>query len=213
MSNQLKYTTIVFDLGAVLVDWNPKYFYRKVFHSEEAMDYFLNNITTFSWNEEQDGGRTISEANDLLTNQYPHFRTEIEAYYGHWVEMLGGSIQASVEVLRQLIDDSRYQVFALTNWSAETWPKALEIFDFLHWFDGVIVSGQEKMRKPHHEIFELMIHRFQLDVSKTIFIDDNLKNVLASRELGITTIHFQNPYQMKEELSQHLGHGFETIKL
>ena len=192
--------TIVFDLGGVLIDWNPRYYYRNRFKSKEAMEYFLHNIATNEWNEEQDGGRLISDATALLKTQFPHYTSEIEDYYTNWVHMLNGTFDGSVEILKSLIENPKYKVYSLTNWSAETWPKATKIFEFLNWFDGIIVSGQEKMKKPNREIFDLLIDRFQLDIPKTIFIDDNEQNVIAARSMGIPTIHFRDADQLKEEL-------------
>lgn len=192
---------IIFDLGGVLVDWNPKIMYRKIFHTEEAVDYFLTNICTFSWNEAQDGGRTIVDAENALINKYPEYTTEIKAYYARWPEMLAGSIIPSVEILRELIDDKRYRVFALTNWSAETWPKAIELFDFLSWFDGILVSGQELMKKPDKRIFNLLCDRYQIDPNQALFIDDNVHNIFAAREFGLHSIHFLNSDQLKSDLA------------
>ncbi len=181
---------IIFDLGGVLIDWNPKYVYRKVFHTEEATNYFLDNICSFHWNEQQDAGRTIVEAEAELINQFPQYSNEIKIYYKEWVNMLGGPILPTVEVLKALLEGNKYDIYALTNWSAETWPTALGMYDFLSWFKGVLVSGQEKMKKPAPEIFHLICDRFSIVPSKTIFIDDNRNNILAAEALGFQTIHF-----------------------
>ncbi len=181
---------IVFDLGGVLVDWNPAYVYRKVFQTEEAMQYFLDNICTFHWNEQQDAGRSISEAEDILINQFPHYSKEIKIYYCEWVNMLGGPILPSVAVLKELLDSKRYDIYALTNWSAETWPTALSMYEFLSWFKGVLVSGQENMKKPELKIFELMCERYRLVPDETLFIDDNVHNINAAQSMGFQTIHF-----------------------
>lgn len=195
------YDTIIFDLGAVLIDWNPRYVYRKMFVTEDAMEYFLSEICTSHWNEQQDAGRPFAEATQILTAQYPHYTREIAAYYGKWVEMLAGPIIPSVEMFAKLKESKKYKIVALTNWSAESFPIALEMYDFLHWFDGILVSGDENLKKPDPAIFELLLDRYDIDWSKAVFIDDNLKNFEAATQLGIKSIHFLNPDQCRKDLS------------
>lgn len=192
--------SIIFDLGGVLIDWQPDRMYRKIIEDNEKRNWFLQNICTLDWNEEQDGGRTIEEANRILIDQYPAYKEWIEAYYSRWDEMLGGPIQGTVELFRKLRQDPSYKIYALTNWSAETFPRALEIFDFLHWFDGRIVSGEEKTRKPFRDIYEIILNRFQLIPEQTLFIDDNLRNIKAAEEIGILCHHFQGPEKLEEFL-------------
>jgi 2-haloacid dehalogenase len=197
------YQNIIFDLGGVLIDWNPRYLYRKIFRTEHAVNHFLDNITTSDWNEEQDAGRPLTVATQLLTDQYPEYTPEIEAFYGRWEEeMLGGPVEGTVDVLRSFIEHPDYKVLALTNWSAETFPFALSKFDFLHWFEGILVSGEEKIKKPDPGIYQLMLERYNLDPLSTVFIDDNLRNIQAAEKAGIKGIHFINPGQLKSSLIQ-----------
>ena len=193
---------IIFDLGAVLIDWNPRYLYRKIFQSEEAMEYFLNNICTSHWNEEQDGGREIKEAEALLLAQYPEYRHEILAYYDRWTEMLGGDIPGTVAIFGKLRERRSHGIYALTNWSAETWPKAVERFEFLSWFDGILVSGQEKMKKPDPAIYRAICNKYGLEAETSLFIDDNHRNIAAAQNLGLQTIHFTTPESLAEELDK-----------
>jgi 2-haloacid dehalogenase len=192
--------TIIFDLGAVLIDWNPTYLYKKIFEREEEMHHFLKTICTPDWNEEQDAGRSLQEATDLLVKEFPDHEENINAFYGRWTEMLGDAIQDSVDIFKELKESNRYKIYALTNWSAETFPVAVERFEFLNWFDGVVVSGTEMMRKPHPDFYKILLNRYQVNTENALFIDDNLRNVLAARELGIDSIHFQSPEQLKQEL-------------
>lgn len=196
--------TIIFDLGGVLIDWDPRYLYRKLFDSETEMERFLAEVTTSDWNEEQDGGRSLAEATNLLIAQHPTQEALIRAFYDRWTEMLGGAISGTVDILTQLRKEGNYPLYALTNWSAETWPVALEHFEFLHWFEGVLVSGQENMRKPNPLIYKLLEERYPLTLTNALFIDDNLRNVMAARELGLRTIHFQSPEQLRTALG---GYG------
>lgn len=198
-----KIDTIIFDLGGVLVDWNPAYLYRKLFDTEEEVQQFLNEVCTMPWNAEQDAGRTIEEANQLLIQQYPDLEDLIRAYYGRWTEMFGPNIEGSVKILDQLIKNDAYRVYALTNWSAETWPIALDLFPFFHWFEGVLVSGQENMKKPDVRIYELACERFNIDKTKAIFFDDSLKNVEGAKKFGLHTFQFLNPHQLQEELAKY----------
>jgi 2-haloacid dehalogenase len=121
-------------------------------------------------------------------------------FYGRWEEMLGGPIEGTVKILKELVNDRNYRVIALTNWSAETFPVALKRFDFLHWFEGIVVSGTEKTRKPFSAIYQITLDRYQLNPTNSLFIDDNERNVVAAQRMGIQTIHFQNPKQLKISL-------------
>jgi 2-haloacid dehalogenase len=195
--------TIIFDLGGVLIDWNPRYVYRKIFKTEEEIDWFLANVTTPEWNENQDAGYPLHKATKELIAKHPEWEPEIKAYYGRWLEMLGEDIHDTVEILRHLKETGKYKLYALTNWSAETFPHALERFEFFKAFDGVVVSGQEKMRKPSAEFYNILIDRYHLDPAKTIFIDDSLRNVKGAEAVGITGIHFHNPTQLRDELRRN----------
>lgn len=202
MASAQKIDTVVFDLGGVLIDWNPVYMYQTIFDSEEEMRWFLQNITTGDWNEEQDGGRSLAEGTEWLIKKHPEHEVNIRAFYDRWAEMLKGPIDATVDVLRQLKFETDHKLFALTNWSAETFPIALERYEFLHWFNGIVVSGAERMRKPFKPIYETLLSRFSIDPAKAVYLDDNSRNLIAPRELGMHTIHFQSPEQTREELVQ-----------
>jgi 2-haloacid dehalogenase len=192
--------TLVFDLGGVLIDWNPDYLYNKLIPDEKERKWFLSTVCTPDWNEEQDAGRSLAEATEHLVAKYPDHEAAIRAYYDRWTEMLGGPIHETVEIFRELKSRGQLKLYALTNWSAETFPVALEMYEFLHWFDGRLVSGAEKMRKPSPEIYRLLIDRFGIDPKKAIYVDDNVRNVLPARELGFIGIHFRTPELFREEL-------------
>jgi len=203
-----KIDTIIFDLGGVLIDWNPKYVYREVFNGdEEKVDWFLNTICTSDWNVEHDAGRLLKDGTDLLVKQHPEYEDLIRMYYDRWSEMLGGPIQDSVLLLDKLKKSNNHKLYALTNWSAETFPVAIERYDFLQHFEGILVSGAEKMRKPFTEIYELIINRYKLNASRCVFIDDNLDNVLGAQRVGMKAIQYKNSQQLINELN-HLGVHF-----
>ena len=193
--------TIVFDLGGVLLDWNPMYVYKNYFDSEEKRNYFFEYICTSDWNEEQDAGRSIVEGTQLLIEKFPEWEQPIRDFYGRWTEMLRGPIQESVEIFKTLKESGNYQLYALTNWQADLFNIALVRYHFLHWFDGRVVSGEEKTRKPFLKIYQTLISRYSIDPSSAIYIDDNTRNLRPANELGFTTIHFQSPKQFRSELA------------
>lgn len=195
--------TIIFDLGGVLLDWNPKYVFTDTyFDSSEKRDYFFNNICTNDWNEEQDAGRSIVDATQMLVTRFPEWEVPIRDYYGRWTEMLRGPIHETVEIFRDLKDSGKYKTYALTNWQGDLFHVALVRYNFLHWFDGRVVSGDEKTRKPFPEFYHRLLDRYSVTPQKALFIDDNLRNVKAAEELGINSIHFQSPAQLKTELKK-----------
>ena len=192
---------IVFDLGGVLVDWDPKYLYNKVFdHNENRVSSFLSQVCTSEWNVEQDAGRSLADATQFLVEKFPEEEAYIRMYYDRWEEMLRGEIKGTVTLLEDLKSRNEHNLFALTNWSAETFPIALERFDFLGLFEGIVVSGEERTRKPFHKIYEILFDRYNIDPSTSIFIDDSLHNVEAAVELGMKGVHFKNPEQLISEL-------------
>jgi 2-haloacid dehalogenase len=196
-----KIDTIIFDLGGVLIDWNPEYVFLDVFNgNREKMKWFFDNICTSDWNENQDAGYPMAKATEELVLIFPEYETEIRMFYGRWVEMLGDAISGTVDILKYFIDSSDYKVVALTNWSAETFPIALERFEFLHWFEGIIVSGEENTRKPFDKIYNLTLERFNIKPENAIFIDDNLRNIEAANNLRINGIQFKSPKQLIQDL-------------
>ncbi len=196
-------STIIFDLGGVLIDWNPEYVFKDVIPDPERRRFFFENICTHEWNIEQDAGRSLEEATTLLVDQWPEWETEIRAYYGRWEEMLGGPIEETVELLRELRDLGTHRLLALTNWSAETFPVALERYDFLQWFEGIVVSGTEQTRKPFADIYHLLLERYSIPAEEAVFIDDSLKNVEGAQAIGMQGIHFQNVDQLQEALREY----------
>lgn len=195
----MKITSIIFDLGGVLIDWNPSYVFDQLFDDDTQKKHFFEHICTADWNEEQDAGRPLQLATEELVRQHPQWKPYIEAYYGRWEEMLGGPIAGTVALFKKLKQQG-YKLYALTNWSAELFPIALERYDFLHWFDGRVVSGEEKMRKPSHAFYQLLLDRFGLKANQTLFIDDNLRNIKAAEELGLHCIHFNSPEDLEKQL-------------
>lgn len=198
-----KIDTIIFDLGGVLIDWNPEYVFLDVFKGDQKkMEWFFANICTADWNENQDAGYPLAKATEERVALFPEHEEHIRMYYGRWVDMLGGSILETVAILKSLISKKQYKIVALTNWSHETFPIALERFDFLHWFEGIVVSGEEKTRKPFEDIYKITLNRFHINPTNAIFIDDNIRNIHVANRLGINGIHFENPTKLRSQLKE-----------
>lgn len=192
--------TVVFDLGNVLIDWNPRYLFRKLYGEEiERMEHFLKEVCSSEWNECQDAGRSWHEGVAEAIARHPDHADMIRAYHERWEEMLGEPIQDSVELLDE-VRRAGFRVLALTNWSHETFPIALQRFHFLHWFEGILVSGQEKLIKPDLEIFRLLISRYRIEPARAVFIDDNLRNVVGARHVGMRALHFTSAANLRRDL-------------
>jgi 2-haloacid dehalogenase len=192
--------TVVFDLGNVLIDWNPRYLFRKLYGAEvERMEYFLKEVCSSEWNECQDAGRSWHEGVAEAISRHPDHAEMIRAYHERWEEMLGEPIHESVDLLDE-IRRAGVRVLALTNWSHETFPVALQRFHFLHWFEGILVSGQEKLIKPDPQIFRLLISRFRVEPARAVFIDDNLRNIAGAEHVGMRSLHFTNAAKLRRDL-------------
>ena len=191
---------IIFDFGGVVMDWNPRYFFKDYFNDDEKMEFFLKNIATDEWNAEQDRGRTLAEGTEIQVAKFPQWEKELRAYYDNWTTMLRSDIPKNVEVLRKL-EHSNYELFGLTNWSAETFPYALENYDFFKIFGGnIVVSGTEKLIKPDPKIWEVLLERYHIKADESVFIDDNAKNIEVAKALGFITIHITPETDLEKEL-------------
>ncbi len=202
----MKLKNIIFDFGGVLMDWDPRYYFKTHFDNEADMDFFLKNIATNAWNIEQDRGRTLERGTEKLVKEHPLFEKDIRAYYDNWTTMLRGEIPQNVAVLRQL--EGKYPLYGLTNWSAETFPYALENYDFFQIFEGkIVVSGDEKLIKPDPKIFHVLLKRYDLTAEESVFIDDNIDNIKTAESLGFATIHVTPETDLAKEL-HNLGYEF-----
>ena len=190
----------VFDLGGVLIDWDPRYLYRKLLADEGEVEEFLATVCTPEWNAEQDRGRPFAEGVAELVERHPAHAAAIAAFHERWPEMLGGDIPGAVELLAEL-RATGLPLYALTNWSAETFVVARERFAFLDWFDGLLVSGEERIIKPDPAIFELLLDRFGLDPGSTFYVDDSPANVAAAAALGLDAVRFTGPERLRRDLA------------
>jgi 2-haloacid dehalogenase len=201
-------TTVVFDIGNVLVAWDPRNLYRRYFASrEDEMEWFLKNVCSPAWNLEQDRGRSFTEACNLLVKEHPpELHPMIRAFDEKWHETISGPIQGSVAILRKL-KDSNVPVYAITNWNQHKFRESLQRFDFLNSFDGIVVSGDEGLLKPDREIFELFFDRYGVRPERAVFVDDSLRNVEGARAAGMQALHFTSPEALARDLR---GLGFSV---
>ena len=190
---------MVFDLGAVLIDWNPRYLYRKILPEPALMEKFLAEVCPMGWNVEMDAGKPFAQGCAERIKLFPQYAVEINAYHTRWGEMLGGAVAGTVQILRQLKQQG-YRVYALSNWSAEKFPLAQAKFPFLKEFDGMIISGEEKCVKPQPQIYQILLSRYNLQAADCIFIDDNPDNIKGGQALGFDTILFVSPENLRAEL-------------
>jgi 2-haloacid dehalogenase len=197
----MKIKNIIFDFGGVLVDWNPRYLFKDIFNDDEKMEHFLGNICTDSWNIQQDAGRTLAEGTKILQEKFPKESEMIQQFYDGWEVMLKDEIPENTKLLSQF-DRKKFRLWGLTNWSGETFPIALERFDFFKEFEGIVVSGDEQMIKPNKEIYLLLLDRYSLKAEESIFIDDNYNNIVAANKLGFYTIHFTENVNLEKRLQE-----------
>ena len=191
--------TVIFDLGGVLIDWNPRYLYRTLFDDEPAMERFLAEVCNSPWNEQQDAGRSWDEAIRLCTAEFPEHAPLISAYRERWDEMLRGPMHDSLAILHEL-HARGVRLYALTNWSGETFPLAFERYAFLQIFEGIVVSGDERMIKPDPAIFHVLLKRYGVQPERAVFIDDAQRNVDAAAKLGIHALHFRDAATLRTQL-------------
>jgi 2-haloacid dehalogenase len=197
-----KPTTVVFDVGNVLLRWDPRNLYRKLFDDETRMEWFLSTICTGEWNLEQDRGRDWDEAVALLVKDYPDHEAPIRAFHERWHETVSGVIEDNVALLDRL-RQAGVPTYCITNFSGPKFIEARERFPFLESFDGVIVSGDERLLKPDAEIYYLLLNRYGLDAPDCVFIDDSKANVEGARAVGMHAIQYAEPMDLATELRRY----------
>jgi 2-haloacid dehalogenase len=190
---------VVFDVGGVLLDWNPRHLYRKLIPDEAEMERFLEDVCSPSWHAPHDRGVSTAASCADLACRYPEDAELIWAWSRRSEEMIGGVDAGSVEVLRA-VTETELPCYALTNMEAETYPLRLERFPFLGWFDGTVVSGREGVAKPEQEIFMRLLDRFGLTAETTLMIDDAEENLDAASKLGMQTALFRSSRQLRIQL-------------
>lgn len=195
-------TAVVFDVGNVLLRWDPRNLYRKIFDSVEQMEWFLSHVCDGPWNEAQDLGREWADAVQERTKLFPQWAAEIGAYDERWIETLDGAIEENVNILRAL-KQAGMPVFAITNFSKDKFRAARAQFSFFDLFDGIVVSGEERLIKPDPRIFHLFLNRYRLAADECVFIDDSRANIGAAKEIGMRTIHYSEALDLIAALDEH----------
>ena len=196
---------VVFDFGGVLLDWNPRYFYKSIFNDDQKMEYFLQNIATSTWNAQMDKGRSFEECMKELAEQYPEYKDPIMLYRKGWETMLKGPIESGMRVLDAVMNAQKFKVDGLTNWSAETFPGTFNKYKFLQKFEGIVVSGEEQMIKPEKGIYLTLIERYNLVPQETFFMDDNIQNVETALSRGINAVQFTGTDKNREQIAKILN--------
>ena len=196
---------VVFDFGGVLLDWNPRYFYKSIFNDDQKMEYFLQNIATSTWNAQMDKGRSFEECMKELAEQYPEYKDPIMLYRKGWETMLKGPIESGMRVLDAVMNAQKFKVYGLTNWSAETFPGTFNKYKFLQKFEGIVVSGEEQMIKPEKGIYLTLIERYNLVPEETVFMDDNIQNVETALSRGINAVQFTGTDKNLEQIAKILN--------
>tara|TARA_B100000700_G_scaffold148986_1_gene165833 strand:- start:360 stop:953 length:594 start_codon:yes stop_codon:yes gene_type:complete len=193
----------LFDLGGVFFDWDPNHFYKNVFENIEEREFFLAEVCNDQWNFQQDAGRSIAQAELELIPKFPHYEKEIKMYYKNHRKMIRGVFEESIDILKKL-KDKNYECYVLSNWSAETFAGMTDDYPFLKLFDGLLISGEDKLMKPDSAIYELAKNRFNLNPKETVFIDDKRENIKAAKGLDFKTIHLTDPKNIEKEINQFL---------
>lgn len=197
-----KITSIIFDFGNVLVKWEPDNMFSPFFPDQpQAIKKFINDIKFMEWNAQQDKGRSFAEGINLLAAEFPHYEPVIRGFHEYWEDSLGGAIQGSVELLHEL-KAKGYFLYGLSNWSAETFPIARKHYPFFNVFDGIVLSGEVKMIKPEPAIYEHCLQKMKRAANECLFIDDSEPNIITANKLGLDTIHFKSPEQLREEITK-----------
>ena len=199
----------LFDLGGIFFDWDPNHFFKDIFDTEQERKYFLTNVCSDEWNIKQDAGRTIREAELELIPRFPHYEKEIKMYYSNHRRMIRGTFNLSIKVL-EILKKQNYECYVLSNWSAETFKGMEDEYPFLKLFDGLLISGKDKLIKPDRAIYELAVNRFNLITNETVFIDDKLANINMALTLGFKTIHLIIPEKINEEINKFLSKPIEV---
>ena len=194
---------LIFDFGGVLVDWNPRYVFVPWFGDAAKAERFLTEICPYDWNAQVDTGRTTAEVTEERVSQFPEWEKEIRMYYGRWIEMLHGEIPGMEALVREY-KARGYRIWGLTNWSRELFPLVRNRYPVFDLMDGIVVSGVEKVIKPHPELYRILLDRYGLEAGECVFIDDNAANVAGAEAVGIRGIRFEGEKLLREKLEELL---------
>jgi 2-haloacid dehalogenase len=182
------------------MDWDPRHLFDALIEDDTEREWFLSQVCSPAWNRRQDEGRPWAEAVAAAVAEHPEWEPWIRAYDERWIETVAGLYEDTVEVLRAL-QSTATPVFALTNFSQEKWALACEHYDLLNSFDGVVVSGEERLAKPDPAIYQVLVDRFSVEPARTFFTDDLQRNVDAARAVGLDAELFTGAARLREQLT------------
>lgn len=191
--------TVVFDLGGVLIDWDPRHLYQQLFSDTDEMERFLAEVCSLEWHGRFDEGRPIAEGIEELVARHPDLEPQIRAYGERWHDMFAGEVPGSVPVLEELAA-AGVRLLAITNWPGETFPAARARFPFLARFEAIVVSGDERVRKPDPRLFSVLVQRYDVDPPAALFVDDAPANIEAAAALGFRTERFTDAAALRDRL-------------
>jgi len=194
-----KITTVVFDVGKVLFEWDLRHLFAKLIADKAELEYFVTHVVTPEWHFQHDAGRPLAEMTAERTALYPKYKNEIDAYRTRFNETIPGPVTGSLEIVRELAERA-VPLFAITNFGAEFWERFRPTQPIFDHFGDVVVSGVEKMVKPDPDIYALALRRFGLKPGEAIFIDDNHDNVVSARANGFAAHHFTDAEKLRRAL-------------
>lgn len=194
---------LIFDFGGVLVDWDPRTVYVPYFGDAAKAEWFLSEICTYDWNAQVDAGLTTAEITEARVAEFPEWEKEIRLYYDRWIDMLRGEIPGMLSLVRDY-KERGCRIWGLTNWSSELFPIVRDRFPVFKLMDGIVVSGQEKVIKPHPELYRILLDRYGLKAEECIFIDDKADNVAGAEAVGIRGVLFEGEKSLREKLDAML---------
>ena len=194
---------IIFDFGGVLLDWNPHYLYDPYFGDVEKAEWFLTNICTYPWNAQHDAGKPVAEGTTELIAQYSEWEKEIRMYYSEFEKMLSGQIADMEEYIKEL-KGRGFRIYGLSNWSVETFAMIRPKYPILDLMEDMVISGKEKVMKPDAKIYQIAISRFGVKPEESVFIDDNVNNIIGCEAAGIHGIVFKDAGQLRSDLEKLL---------
>ncbi|HLO17266.1 MAG TPA: HAD family phosphatase [Anaerolineales bacterium] len=193
---------IIFDFGNVLLEWNPRYIYKRYFPDDpEGMERFFKEINFSDWNLQLDKGLPFAEGVAVLSREFPHYSRLIQAFHEHWIDSVGGPVTGTVDILKRL-KQAGYPLYGLSNWSAETFPHMRRKHNFFDLLDDIVISGEVGHVKPDPEIFQILLNKIGTPAQECLFIDDALPNIQQAQKMGFMTIHFQSPEQLATTLHE-----------
>lgn len=200
MNNGNSISAFIFDLGKVIVDWDPRYLLHQISPDEERLKFLVEEVLDLEWFREVDGGYPLSKAIEERSQMYPEYAAEMQVYVERWPETIRGLFEDTLDIVREL-HDAGFPLYVLSNWAGETWARVEDSFDFLKYFDDVIISGHVGMAKPDTAIFELARDRFGVTPAATLFIDDGPKNTDAARTVGFQAVVFETAEGLRRDLA------------